>query len=68
MGAFNEWVKGTYLESPTNRAVVSVARNLLYGACIVLRRQALCQQGVHLADECFSTAPLTPYELEQRLK
>ena len=68
MGAFNEWVKGTYLESPTNRAVVPVARNLLYGACVVLRRQSLCQQGVHLADDCFPTAPLTPYELEQRLK
>ena len=30
MGAFNEWVKGTYLEDWHNRRVVAVARNLLY--------------------------------------
>jgi PfaD family protein len=41
MGAFNEWAKGSPLESPANRTVTAVARNLLYGAAIHMRaRQA----------------------------
>jgi trans-AT polyketide synthase, acyltransferase and oxidoreductase domains len=67
MGAFNEWVKGSTLEAPANRTVVGVARNLLYGACVVLRRQSLRQCGVHLPDECFPTGPLSTEEIEKRL-
>ncbi|HEV3439042.1 MAG TPA: PfaD family polyunsaturated fatty acid/polyketide biosynthesis protein [Gemmata sp.] len=67
MGAFNEWAKGSPLESPKNRTVVGVALNLLYGACVVLRRQALRQAGVHLSDECFPTGPLPLEEIEKRL-
>jgi PfaD family protein len=68
MGAFNEWAKGSFLERPANRSVVTVARNLLYGAGVVLRRQGLRQQGVHLPDECFPLGPMTPDELDHRLK
>jgi PfaD family protein len=57
MGAFNEWAKGSPLESPANRTVVGVAHNLLYGACVVLRRQSLRQVGIHLPGECFPTGP-----------
>ena len=32
MGAFNEWTKGSFLERPENRRVVTVAKNLLHGA------------------------------------
>jgi PfaD family protein len=67
MGAFNEWVKGSPLEKPQNRTVVGVALNLLYGACVVLRRQALRQQGVNFPDPCFPMAPLDRSELKQRL-
>ena len=67
MGAFNEWAKGSHLEQPQNRTVVGVALNLLYGACVVLRRAALRQRGVNLPDECFPLAPLTTDEAEQRL-
>jgi PfaD family protein len=63
MGAFNEWAKGSALESAANRTVVGVARNLLYGACVLLRRQALRGQGVHLPDECFPAGPLPPDEI-----
>ena len=59
MGAFNEWAKGSHLEQPQNRTAVGIALNLLYGACVVLRRAALRQQGVNLPDSCF---PLTPVE------
>ena len=33
MGAFNEWARGSFLEQPRNRRVVTLALNLLYGAC-----------------------------------
>ncbi|HSQ57052.1 MAG TPA: PfaD family polyunsaturated fatty acid/polyketide biosynthesis protein, partial [Gemmata sp.] len=67
MGAFNEWAKGSPLEAPANRTVVAVARNLLYGACIVLRRQSLRQCGVNLPDECFLADPLPADEVAKRL-
>ena len=67
MGAFNEWAKGSDLEKPANRTVVGVALNLLYGACVVQRRQALRQAGVHLADECFPTGPMPRDEIEKQL-
>lgn len=67
MGAFNEWVRGSYLESPVNRKVVTVAKALLYGACVTQRRQMLRIAGVHLPDACFPTGPATPDELERRL-
>ena len=67
MGAFNEWAKGSVLEQPRNRTVVAVAHNLLYGAAVILRRQALRQCGVHLADECFETRPLPGDEAKKRL-
>jgi hypothetical protein len=67
MGAFNEWAKGSFLEQPKNRKVVGVALNLLYGACVLLRRQALRQSGVHLGDDCFPSGPLEAQEIEKRL-
>ncbi len=67
MGAFNEWAKGSHLEPPQNRTVVGVALNLLYGACVVLRRQMLRQQGVNLPDACFPLRPLPTDEVTARL-
>ena len=66
MGAFNEWAKGSFLEEPKNRTVVTVALNLLYGAAITLRRGQLRAQGVQL-DQLFPHAPLEREELDQRL-
>jgi PfaD family protein len=65
MGAFNEWAKGSALEQPQNRTVVGVALNLLYGACVIQRRQALRQAGVNLPDECFLAGPLSRDEVEK---
>jgi PfaD family protein len=48
MGAFNEWVKGSFLEQPSNRRVVTVAFNILYGAAVLLRLQTLRSQGFPL--------------------
>ncbi len=44
MGAFNEWVKGSFLESPAARKVVPVAYNILFGAAVLQRARLLKQQ------------------------
>jgi trans-AT polyketide synthase/acyltransferase/oxidoreductase domain-containing protein len=61
MGAFNEWTKGSFLEQPQNRRVVTVAFNILYGAAVLLRIQTLRSQGLPLPPEW---ARVTPLELE----
>src|SRR5262249_6035389 len=49
MGAFNEWVKGSFLERPENRRVVTVAMNILYGAAVLMRANSLRCQGVPIS-------------------
>jgi len=46
MGAFNQWVKGSFLELPENRNTITVALNLLYGAAVVTRVNWLKHQGI----------------------
>jgi hypothetical protein len=41
MGAFNDWVRGTYLEHPENRRVVDVANHILQGAAYLNRVRML---------------------------
>jgi trans-AT polyketide synthase/acyltransferase/oxidoreductase domain-containing protein len=48
MGAFNNWVKGTYLETAQNRHVVDVAEHILRGCAYLSRVRSLEMQGVHL--------------------
>jgi PfaD family protein len=64
MGAFNEWAKGSFLEQPRNRSVVTVARNILYGAAVLTRLHLLRCQGVPLRPEWSRLAPLEPEQLE----
>ena len=68
MGAFNQWVKGSFLESAQNRKVVVVALNLLLGAAIVTRRQCLRQQGITLPDISTRIEPLELEKLELLLE
>jgi len=68
MGAFNEWVKGSFLERPENRRVVTVALNILYGAAVLTRASYVRSQGVRLPPGCPPLAPLEPMELERRLQ
>jgi trans-AT polyketide synthase, acyltransferase and oxidoreductase domains len=49
MGAFNEWTKGSFLERPENRRVVTVAKNLLHGAAVVTRVNILACQGIMIS-------------------
>ena len=63
MGAFNEWTAGSFLAKQENRSVVLVAKNLLFGACLHLRRMAFRQQGVELPAEWWPSGPKTAAEL-----
>jgi len=65
MGAFNEWVKGSSLESPENRHVVSVAQNLLYGTAVATRVGHLRSQGIRLSDDVSRVVPIEPEQLEE---
>ncbi|MGV0024445.1 PfaD family polyunsaturated fatty acid/polyketide biosynthesis protein [Phormidesmis priestleyi] len=47
MGAFNDWVKGSYLENPSDRRVVDVAFQIMTGAAFLHRLQSLKVQGLH---------------------
>ncbi|MBN1930587.1 MAG: PfaD family polyunsaturated fatty acid/polyketide biosynthesis protein [Desulfobacterales bacterium] len=48
IGAFNEWVRGSFLEKPENRKVTTVAMNLLFGAAVQTRTIYLRNQGIEL--------------------
>ena len=48
MGAFNDWVRGSYLEHAENRRAVDVAEKIMEGAAFRYRVQALKMQGVQL--------------------
>ena len=48
MAAFNDWVRGSFLEHPENRRVATVALNILYGAAVLTRARIASMQGVHL--------------------
>jgi len=63
LGAFNEWVSGTFLEKPENRKTVTVAMNLLAGAAVVTRANWLRCQGVILPSGTGTFAPTKLSEL-----
>lgn len=48
MGAFNEWVRGSFLDDWRSRHVISVAHNLLFGAAYLVRLNALRVQGYRI--------------------
>ncbi|MES2643268.1 MAG: PfaD family polyunsaturated fatty acid/polyketide biosynthesis protein [Myxococcota bacterium] len=56
-GAFNAWVKGTFLEPASARSVVEIAANLLEGAAVITRAQQLRTYGVAVPEEAFAFSP-----------
>jgi trans-AT polyketide synthase, acyltransferase and oxidoreductase domains len=58
MGAFNEWAAGSFLADPANRAFESVSMNLLFGACVAIRRANLTHAGITIPDDAGRYAPL----------
>jgi trans-AT polyketide synthase/acyltransferase/oxidoreductase domain-containing protein len=57
MGAFNDWVSGSFLEQPTHRTVVQIAKNLLEGATVVTRAHQLRNYGVAVPSAAFQYRP-----------
>jgi hypothetical protein len=66
MAAFNDWVRGSFLERPEERRVATVALNILYGAAVLTRARILAAQGIPLPSGLPSVAPLTASEIENR--
>jgi trans-AT polyketide synthase/acyltransferase/oxidoreductase domain-containing protein len=57
MGAFNAWVKGSFLEQLANRSVSQIAYNLLEGASVIGRAGQLRSYGVPIPIEAFEYRP-----------
>jgi hypothetical protein len=57
MGAFNEWVRGSFLEPVQARTVRQIALNLLEGAATVTRAGQLRAAGVALPGSAFDFRP-----------
>ncbi len=57
MGAFNVWVKGTFLEPAAARTVAQVMLNLLEGATIITRAHQLRTCGVPVPATAFAYKP-----------
>jgi trans-AT polyketide synthase, acyltransferase and oxidoreductase domains len=57
MGAFNDWVAGSFLEAPESRSVGQIALNLLEGAAVWTRAQQLRNAGVDLPQDAFAFRP-----------
>ncbi|MRS05407.1 PfaD family polyunsaturated fatty acid/polyketide biosynthesis protein, partial [bacterium] len=57
MGAFNDWVRGTYLETPENRKAADVNMQLLTGAAYLLRINMLESQGIQFLQEIREFTP-----------
>ncbi len=57
MGAFNDWVKGSFLEDINNRSVQQIGYNLLEGAAVITRAAQLRSFGIALAAAAFEFRP-----------
>ncbi len=68
MGAFNEWVAGSFLEAPQNRQVVTVALNILHGAAQYQRANFLRSQGITLSQDQVASQPLEIAHIKEYLR
>lgn len=67
MGAFNEWVAGSFLDPPDQRQVVTVALNILHGAAQLSRANFLKSQGIDLPQDAVVQEPLEIAHLKEYL-
>ena len=67
MGAFNDWVKGSYLEHYENRKVADVALQIMEGAAYLYRIQSLKMQGVNFSKELEKAGLLEDSPVENRV-
>lgn len=57
MGAFNNWIRNSYLADLNNRKVVDVAENIMTGAAFLYRLQILKVQGLQIPNYYSQYAP-----------
>jgi PfaD family protein len=67
MGAFNEWVAGSFLESPKRRMVATVARNILFGAAVISHANILRYQGIDTPENALQIEPLEDIQIKEYL-
>ncbi len=67
MGAFNEWVKGSFMEATEQRRVATVAWNILFGAAVLMRANQLKLQGVPIDDAAELSTPLKIEQIKEFL-
>jgi hypothetical protein len=67
MGAFNEWVAGSFLEAPERRSVATVALNILFGAAVLTRNNILRYQGIQTSPDEIPTQPLEYIQIKECL-
>lgn len=65
MAAFNDWVRGTTLESVKNRSAPVLARAILRGAATLARAQAARMQGIRLPAGVPRLVPHDPSTIEK---
>jgi trans-AT polyketide synthase/acyltransferase/oxidoreductase domain-containing protein len=68
MGAFNEWVRGSFLESWRHRTVVTVGMNIMLGAAVLTRIGWLRAQGVDIPSELARYEPMELSVLQSHLQ
>jgi PfaD family protein len=57
MGAFNDWVRGSYLAEPTNRRVADVAQLMMTSAAFLYRLHNLKLQGLSMPASYWNSSP-----------
>lgn len=67
MGAFNQWVKGSFLEGLEHRKVYTVGRNLMLGAAVLSRVNWLVGQGVPVPVSARKFRSMTDQEIDDLL-
>ncbi|MGA1869673.1 MAG: PfaD family polyunsaturated fatty acid/polyketide biosynthesis protein [bacterium] len=57
MGAFNRWVKGSFLNKPEERSIQQIALNLLEGAAQIIKAHQIRTYGFPVSHEAFDYRP-----------
>jgi PfaD family protein len=68
MGAFNEWVSGSFLQDWKNRRVALVGLNLLVGAAVHVRAAALRGQGIPVPSAATDLRPMRSEDIQEILE
>jgi hypothetical protein len=68
MGAFNAWVKGSFLEHKDKRRTDTMAMNIMYGASRWIRCQWLKSQGIDMPAGVTASKPLPLDEIQRHLE